>query len=49
MIENLGPLVNLESLFLGKNKITKIEGLDALPNLRVLSLQVTLTLLLERG
>lgn len=40
MIENIDTLTNLESLFLGKNKITKLQNLDALTNLTVLSMQV---------
>lgn len=43
-IENIDTLTNLESLFLGKNKITKLQNLDALSNLRVLSMQVPLQL-----
>jgi Leucine-rich repeat (LRR) protein len=39
-IENIDTLTNLESLFLGKNKITKLQNLDALTNLTVLSMQV---------
>ena len=39
-IENIDTLTSLESLFLGKNKITKLQNLDALSNLRVLSMQV---------
>ncbi|XP_033085408.1 protein phosphatase 1 regulatory subunit 7 isoform X8 [Trachypithecus francoisi] len=38
-IENIDTLTNLESLFLGKNKITKLQNLDALTNLTVLSMQ----------
>lgn len=38
-IENLPVSANLRSLFLGKNKITKIEGLDGLTGLRTLSIQ----------
>jgi protein phosphatase 1 regulatory subunit 7 len=33
-------LTNLTELWLGKNKITKLEGLDTLVNLRLLSMQV---------
>lgn len=39
-IENIDTLANLDSLFLGKNKITKLQNLDALTNLTVLSIQV---------
>lgn len=39
-IENIDTLTSLESLFLGKNKITKLQNLDALTNLTVLSMQV---------
>ena len=39
-IKNLGSLTTLTSLYLGKNKINKIENLDKLTNLRILSLQV---------
>ncbi|KAK4053503.1 anaphase-promoting complex subunit Cut9 [Microbotryomycetes sp. JL201] len=38
-IENLPISANLQSLFLGKNKITKLEGLDGLTGLRTLSVQ----------
>ncbi|XP_034498631.1 protein phosphatase 1 regulatory subunit 7 [Ailuropoda melanoleuca] len=38
-IENIDTLTSLESLFLGKNKITKLQNLDALTNLTVLSMQ----------
>ena len=41
MIENIAPLVNLTKLYLGKNKITKISGLETLVNLTCLSLQVS--------
>jgi hypothetical protein len=40
VIENLEGLNNLKCLYLGKNKITKIQNLDSLKNLEVLSLQV---------
>lgn len=40
-IENLEPLVNLQSLWMGKNKIVEIEGLTSLNNLTKLSLQVS--------
>lgn len=40
-IENIDALTSLESLFLGKNKITKLQNLDALTNLTVLSMQVS--------
>lgn len=39
-IENIDALTSLESLFLGKNKITKLQNLDALTSLTVLSMQV---------
>ena len=39
-IENLQSLSNLTELWLGKNKISKLQGLESLVNLRVLSLQV---------
>ncbi|XP_032081541.1 protein phosphatase 1 regulatory subunit 7 isoform X2 [Thamnophis elegans] len=38
-IQNIDTLTNLDSLFLGKNKITKLQNLDALTNLTVLSIQ----------
>lgn len=38
-IEGLDALVNLEELWLGKNKITKLEGLGNLKKLKILSLQ----------
>lgn len=38
-IEGLDALVNLEELWLGKNKITKLEGLSNLRKLKILSLQ----------
>lgn len=38
-IENLDALVNLEELWLGKNKITKLQGLEKLAKLRLLSIQ----------
>lgn len=43
-IENIDTLTSLESLFLGKNKITKLQNLDALTNLTVLSMQVLIHL-----
>lgn len=43
-IENIDTLTNLDSLFLGKNKITKLQNLDALTNLTVLSIQVLILL-----
>lgn len=43
-IENIDALANLDSLFLGKNKITKLQNLDALTNLTVLSIQVLILL-----
>ena len=39
-IEGIETLVNLEELFLGQNKITKLENLDTLINLKLLSIQV---------
>ena len=39
VIENLSPLVNLTQLFLGKNKITKLQGFEGLAKLRILSVQ----------
>ena len=39
-IENISMLTNLTSLFIGKNKITKLQGLETLVNLRTLSMQV---------
>lgn len=43
-IENIDTLAHLDSLFLGKNKITKLQNLDALTNLTVLSIQVLVLL-----
>ena len=40
VIENISTLTNLTSLFMGKNKLTKIQGLDTLTQLRTLSIQV---------
>jgi Leucine-rich repeat (LRR) protein len=40
VIENLEGLENLKCLYLGKNKITKIQNLDSLKKLETLSLQV---------
>ena len=40
VLENLESLTSLQSLFVGKNKIAKLQGLDALVNLRTLSIQV---------
>lgn len=40
VIENLDTLSSLQSLFLGTNKITKLQNLDGLHNLTVLSIQV---------
>lgn len=39
MIENLDELINLESLFLGKNKITHLNNLLSLTKLKLLSIQ----------
>lgn len=41
MIENLDGLTNLKSIFLGKNKITKLQNLDSLINLEILGVQVS--------
>ncbi|EIW83980.1 L domain-like protein [Coniophora puteana RWD-64-598 SS2] len=38
-IENLDSLVNLEELWLGKNKITKLQNLSSLKSLKILSIQ----------
>ncbi|OAX41182.1 L domain-like protein [Rhizopogon vinicolor AM-OR11-026] len=38
-IEGLDALVNLEELWLGKNKLTKLENLSKLSRLKILSLQ----------
>ncbi|PLW15181.1 hypothetical protein PCANC_12841, partial [Puccinia coronata f. sp. avenae] len=38
-IANLSCLTNLTELWLGRNKISKLEGLDSLVNLRSLSIQ----------
>ena len=40
VIENLDTLVQLDSLYLGKNKVTKIQNLSSLTQLTILSLQV---------
>jgi len=40
VIENLDTLVQLDSLYFGKNKITKIQNLSSLTQLTILSLQV---------
>lgn len=40
VIENLDTLASLQSLFLGTNKITKLQNLEGLHNLTVLSIQV---------
>lgn len=39
-IEGLTGLARLERLFLGKNKIISLDGLQGLTNLRLLSIQV---------
>jgi protein phosphatase 1 regulatory subunit 7 len=39
VIENLSELTNLESLFLGKNKITQLNNLESLSKLKLLSIQ----------
>ena len=41
VIEDIAPLTNLTTLYLGKNKITKIANLETLTNLTVLDLQVS--------
>lgn len=41
VIENLDALSSLQSLFLGTNKITKLQNLDGLHHLTVLSIQVS--------
>ena len=41
VIEGISTLTNITSLFIGKNKITKLQGMDALVNLKCLSLQVS--------
>ena len=38
-IENLDTLTSLEQLWLGKNKITSLDGLSSLTNLTILSIQ----------
>ncbi|XP_041125610.1 protein phosphatase 1 regulatory subunit 7-like isoform X2 [Polyodon spathula] len=40
VIENIENLSHLDSLFLGTNKITKLQNLDGLASLTVLSIQV---------
>jgi len=40
VIENLDTLVQLDSLYLGKNKITQIQNVSSLTQLTILSLQV---------
>lgn len=40
VIENLDTLSSLQSLFLGTNKITKLQNLEGLHSLTVLSIQV---------
>jgi len=40
VIENIDSLVQLDSLYLGKNKITQIQNLSSLTQLTILSLQV---------
>lgn len=49
VIENLDALSSLQSLFLGTNKITKLQNLDGLHNLTVLSIQVPAPLGPPRG
>lgn len=39
-IENIETLTGLQSLYLGKNKIGKIENLEMCTDLKVLSIQV---------
>jgi len=41
-IENIETLTNLEELYIGKNKITKMDGLSTLTKLTLLSIQVGL-------
>jgi protein phosphatase 1 regulatory subunit 7 len=40
VVENLNELENLEQLWLGKNKINALQGLDNLKKLKILSIQV---------
>lgn len=40
VVQNLDTLVNLEELYLGKNKIAKLDGMSALTKLTLLSIQV---------
>lgn len=42
VIENLDGLTNLNSIFLGKNRITKLQNMDSLINLKILGVQVSL-------
>ena len=44
-IEGIEALVNLEELYLGQNKITKLENLNTLTKLKILSIQVSFVLL----
>ena len=39
-IEGIETLTKLDSLYVGKNKITKLKGLDTLLDLKILSIQV---------
>lgn len=39
-IENISHLTRLRELYIGKNKLTKIEGLETLRDLRLLSIPV---------
>ncbi|MPC45447.1 Protein phosphatase 1 regulatory subunit 7 [Portunus trituberculatus] len=39
VIENLDGLTNLNSIFLGKNRITKLQNMDSLINLKILGVQ----------
>ena len=44
-IEGIETLVDLKELYVGKNKITRITGLENLTRLTLLSIQVNLCLL----
>ncbi len=51
-IEGIETLTKLDSLYVGKNKITKLKGLDTLLDLKILSIQVrknNLTCTIEHG
>ena len=47
-MEGLENLTKLHSLYIGKNKITRIQGLSTITNLSVLSMQVSILWLSER-